>query len=89
MLENQRKDVSQLAEFCTCGSLVVRGNCTNKKCEHHKRSLADPATFEQINFIESLRSQVGDDSEIDFDTLSKTEASALINKLLERKETGD
>ena len=26
------KGVIKLAEFCTCGSLVIGGHCTNKKC---------------------------------------------------------
>lgn len=77
-----------MADFCSCGSLKINGNCTNKKCKVHKKSLVDPATFGQIDLINSLKEQLGDESEIDLDILTKPEAAKLIDKLFEAKETG-
>ena len=78
-----------MADFCKCGSLVVRGNCSNKSCDRHGKSLVDPATYGQIDLINSLKEQLGDDREIDFETLTKLEASRLIDELFEAKETGE
>lgn len=73
-----------MAEFCECGSLMIHGNCTNKKCSKHKRSLVDEATFSQIEFIKNLTDRLNEDLNIDFEILSKKEASNLIDKLLVR-----
>ena len=78
-----------MAEFCNCGSLVVRGNCTNKNCGDHHKSLVDPVTYAQVEYIKALQNQTGDQREIDFDILSKIEASRLIEELLTIKENGE
>lgn len=71
-----------MADFCKCGSLIIRGNCSNKKCEHHKRELAEAATFDQIEYIKGLAKRLGNDQdELDFEIMSKKEASDLIDKL--------
>lgn len=75
-----------MAEFCSCGSLIVRGNCTKKGCQFHKNGLVDPATYAQIEYINSLLKQIGSDMEVNFDVLTKPEASRLIDELLEKKE---
>lgn len=75
-----------MAEFCSCGSLIVRGNCTKKGCQFHKSSLVDPATYSQIEYIRSLLEQTGSDKEVNFNILTKPEASKLIDELLEQKE---
>jgi len=71
-----------MTEFCECGSLVIHGNCTNKKCSSHRKSLVDEATYSQIEFIKSLSDRLNEDLNIDFEILSKKEASNLIDKLL-------
>lgn len=76
-----------MAEFCICGSLKTRGNCTNKNCKEHKKSLVDEATYSQIEYIKSLTGRLNEDLQIDFTILSKPEASRLINELLERLES--
>lgn len=70
-----------LAEFCRCGSLKIRGNCTSKNCTEHKRSLVDEATYSQIDYIKSLAEKLNKGLEIDFSILSKHEASRIIKEL--------
>lgn len=77
-----------MAEFCKCGSLVVNGNCTKRGCKLHTPSLVEPATYAQVEYIQTLLEQTSDDREIDFGILAKPEASRLIDELLEKKETG-
>ena len=72
-------------DFCECGSIVIRGSCTNQKCSKHVNHVG-LATYKQIEFIKSLSN---DDDEINFDILTKKEASKLIDKLLERQEMGE
>ena len=78
-----------MSEFCNCGSLIVRGNCTNKDCKLHVRSLVDSASYAQIEYIRSLLKQIGNFREIDFSILTKPEASRLIEELLKEKELGE
>lgn len=81
-----------MAEFCKCGSLKIRGNCTSRKCAEHKRALVDEATYSQIEYIKNLVERLNEDMHIDFSVLSKSEASKLIDKLsnlLETREHGD
>ena len=75
-----------LAEFCGCGSLKIRGNCTSKNCTEHKRSLVDEATYSQIEYIKNLAEKLNENLEIDFSILSKHEASRIIKELSERVE---
>lgn len=78
-----------MAEFCSCGSLIVRGNCTKKGCQFHKNSLVDAATYAQIEYIKSLLEQTGSNMEVNFRILTKPEASRLIDELLDKKEIGE
>ncbi|ACL77355.1 DUF3072 domain-containing protein [Ruminiclostridium cellulolyticum] len=75
-----------MAEFCSCGSLIIHGNCTKKGCQFHKNSLVDPATYAQIEYIKSLLAQTDSDMEVNFDVIAKSEASRLIDELLKQKE---
>jgi superfamily II DNA/RNA helicase len=77
-------------EFCKCGSLIINGSCTNKKCEHHIKTMIELATPQQIEYIKELADQLADDiSEINFDTLSKSEAVDLIDEYLEKIEDAE
>lgn len=76
------------AEFCVCGSLKVKGNCTNKKCKYHIRGL-EPATFKQICYIKELLKKLNDKAEYDFKNMTMKEADELIKTLEERLELGD
>jgi hypothetical protein len=72
-------------EFCECGSVRERGNCTNKICKHHVKSLVEAATYKQIEYIRNLGERLGEDLDsIDFESLSKKEAKRLIDDYLER-----
>jgi hypothetical protein len=73
-------------EFCTkCGSLKINGSCTNKKCDHHIKSLVELATPQQIEYIKELAEQLADDiTEINFDSMSKADAVDLIDDYLEK-----
>lgn len=73
-----------MANFCNCGSIIVNDSCTNKKCKNYKKSLIEPATFEQISYISDLKKQLG--TEEDFDINSKSEASKIIKRLKEQLE---
>jgi hypothetical protein len=75
-----------MSGFCKCGSIIIRGNCTNKKCKEYIKPLVDEATFSQIEFIKNLAERLGEDINIDFTVMSKKEASNLIEKLLEQSE---
>ena len=74
-----------MAEFCTCGSLKVKGNCSNKKCKKHIPG-NEPATFNQLFFIKDLARQAGDETEYNFETMTKKEANGIIDELKEKVE---
>ena len=78
-------------EFCPkCGSLKINGNCTNKKCDQHVKSLVELATAQQIDSIKELAEQLGEDvSEMNFDIMSKTDAAYLIDEYQERLDEND
>lgn len=67
--------------------MIIRGNCTNKRCKEHIKPLVDEATYSQVEFIKGLAEKLGEELKVDFTTLSKKEASNLIDKLLERSES--
>lgn len=73
-------------EFCKCGSLVKDGNCTNKKCKLHALTFNDDITYNQMQYIESLRSELHYTSEIDFKTITKRQAMKMIDDLIKRKD---
>lgn len=77
-----------MAVFCECGSLVIEGSCTNKKCDRYRKTDA-LASFRQLEYIKSIKHQLGEDpDEIDFveklKTLTIREAMDLIEELKER-----
>lgn len=78
-------------EFCNkCGSLKIKGNCTNKKCDQHVKSLVEMATTQQIDYIKELAEQLSEDvSEINFDNMSKSDAADLIDDYLDRLDDSD
>lgn len=75
-------------EFCKkCGSLKINGNCTNKKCDQHIKSLVEMATPKQIEYIKELAEQLNEDvSDFNFDTMSKVDAEYMIEDYQERLE---
>lgn len=77
-----------MASFCTCGSLVIEGSCTNKKCDRYHKVDA-LASFRQIEYIKSIKRQLDEDpDDIEFveklKTLTIKEAIDLIDELKER-----
>ncbi|HEX2926707.1 MAG TPA: hypothetical protein VHP38_10725 [Ruminiclostridium sp.] len=78
-------------EFCNkCGSLKVNGNCTNKKCDQHVKSMVEMATAQQIDYIKELAEQLNEDvSDMNFESMTKNDAAYLIDDYLERLEDGD
>jgi len=78
-------------EFCNkCGSLKINGSCTNKKCDQHIKSMVELATVQQIEYIKELAEQLGEDvSELNFDSMSKSEAVDLIDEYLERLDEAE
>jgi hypothetical protein len=77
-----------MSEYCTCGSIKFKGNCTNKKCRYHT-SGPEPATYKQVEYIKDMIDQLGDDTEYNYKDMTIKEASKLIGELEERVETGE
>ncbi len=75
-----------MAEFCTCGSLKIRNNCTNKRCKHHNPGM-ELATFKQIEYIRDMLDSLGE--EADTKDMTQKEASKLIRELEGRIEVGE
>lgn len=71
-------------EFCKCGSIVIENNCTNKKCDNHKRG-SELASYRQINYIKSLCSMLEKD-EPDLKHITKPDADRLIKEYEELVE---
>lgn len=80
-----------IMEFCSkCGSLKVSGNCTNKKCDQHIKSLVELATPQQVEYIKELAEQLSEDiSDLNFDNLSKSDAAYMIDEYLERLDEAE
>jgi hypothetical protein len=78
-------------EFCKkCGSLKINGNCTNKKCDQHIKSLVELATPQQVDYIRELAEQLNEDiSDLNFDNMSKSDAQYLIEDYQERLDDTD
>ena len=78
-------------EFCPkCGSLKINGNCTNKKCDQHVKSLVELATAQQIDYIKELAEQLAEDvSEMNFEMMSKADAAFLIDEFKERLDENE
>lgn len=75
--------------YCkTCGSLIMGGSCTNKKCKHHIQG-TEYATYSQVEYIQAMLAKLGDETEYDYKSMSKKEASRIINELQERIELGE
>lgn len=74
-----------MADFCKkCGSLKLKGNCSNRKCSEHSSTGFEPCTYKQVEYIAELIIRLGKDiSEYDFSEMSKKEASRLIESLEE------
>jgi hypothetical protein len=77
-----------MPDFCElCGSLIIQGNCTNRKCKNHKKVWN--VLYEQINYIKWLLEVLDADKEYDYRGMTKTEASKIIQELLEQVEMGE
>ena len=78
-------------EFCNkCGSLKINGSCTNKKCDQHVKSMVEMATAQQVDYIKELAEQLGEDvTEINFESMSKSEAVDLIDEYMEKLDEGE
>ncbi|MFA5385948.1 MAG: hypothetical protein WC364_15050 [Eubacteriales bacterium] len=68
--------------------IKVKGNCTNRKCEHHVPGI-DPATYKQIEYIKDMLEKLHDDTKYAFRDMTQRDASKLIKELQERLEVGE
>lgn len=75
-------------EFCSCGSIVNDGECTNHNCINFVGH-TEPATLEQIELIKKLQEEVEDYDEIDFSSLTYNQALIMIQELVMIKEFGE
>ena len=74
--------------YCkTCGSLVIGGSCTNRKCRHHIKG-TEYAIYSQIEYIRSMLARLDDETEYDYKNMTLKEASKIIDELQERIELG-
>ncbi len=68
-------------EFCECGSLVIGGNCTNKKCPKHVKKY-EQISADQITAIRALMEKLERDyNESDFKSMTSDEAQRMIDDL--------
>lgn len=75
-----------MVEYCKCGSIKIKGSCTNRKCGEHISSISS-ATYKQIDFIKDLTIQLGEDPDnYDFINMTIKEASKIIDELQTRKD---
>jgi hypothetical protein len=74
-----------MAKFCECGSLIIDGSCTRKSCPKHNAKYDKPASQQIIGYIKSLRTQLDDNSYIDYDNMTMLQASRIVDKLREEK----
>lgn len=69
-----------MAEFCKCGSLMLKGSCTNRRCENHMSSF-EFVTYKQIEYIENMAEKLEDKLEYDFKNMTRKEADKIIKEL--------
>jgi hypothetical protein len=72
-------------EFCKCGSMIVKGFCSNKKCKEHGQ-VAELATYRQMNYIKSLCTLLDKDEPENLIHMTKVDASSLIKEYEELLE---
>lgn len=77
-----------MAEFCECGSIKVKGNCTYKKCKHHVPGL-EPATYKQVEYIKDMLERLHDEIKYAYRDMTIKDANKIIKELEERLELGD
>ena len=75
-----------MPKFCRCGSLLINGSCTNRKCSANIQS-RNMASQKQIDYIKSLLEQLSEDltiddyRNIDYKKLTSNEASRILDEL--------
>lgn len=68
-------------EFCECGSMMIGGNCTNKKCKKHVKKVEKAAT-KQVATIKALLERLDRDyNEAELKSMSSDDAEGLIYDL--------
>ena len=77
-----------MADFCICGSLKIKDNCTNRKCQYHIPGM-EPATYKQICYAEEMLEKLQDDTKYAFRDMTIKDASKLIKELESRIEVGE
>lgn len=76
-----------MAEFCTCGSLMIKGSCTNRKCENRFNN-NQLASYDQIEYIKDLVVKAGVADEYDYENMTALEAGEAILELVAIIELG-
>lgn len=86
--KEKMKESELMADFCQkCGSLKLKGNCSNHKCSEHSPTGFEPATYKQVEYITELVKKLGKDTtEYNFREMSKKDASRMIDILEEDLE---
>lgn len=76
-------------EFCKCGSIMINGGCSNKRCKQHNKDISF-ATFRQIDHIKDMMEQLNlDESKFGLQSMNNKQASALIKELEKMVESGE
>lgn len=79
-----------MAVFCgECHSIVIKGNCTNKRCTFHTKS-STHISFDQLVYIMDMSKKLNEECDITkLRGLLKKDASDIIKGLQERLDLGD
>lgn len=68
-------------EYCSCGSIIIGKNCTNKRCSKHISKFVS-AKADQKYIIKELMEELGKDiAELNFRKMSTEAAKGLIEEL--------
>jgi hypothetical protein len=56
-----------MAEFCKCGSIKIKGNCTNKNCGQHESKARKIERLKDMTNWETLKKLIEDGEENRYD----------------------
>ena len=76
-------------EFCKCGSLMITGACSNKRCPFHNKEVTY-ATHRQIDNIKDMMDRLHiDEDKFALQSLNDRQAAVLIKELKKMMKTNE
>jgi DNA-directed RNA polymerase subunit M/transcription elongation factor TFIIS len=75
-------------EFCDrCGSMMISGGCTNKRCRHNNKEIGYPS-FKQMERIKDMMEQLHmDEDKLELQGINNKQAATLIKELEKMMQT--